>query len=85
MSARNVARTFLTCDTCGKERSALAADATMARIEAAADGWKFIKYDRWAHGNRKGTPRTWDACETCEVPATPEAAQEIRQSREETR
>lgn len=78
MSIKNVTRSYVVCDSCGTERRTVVNDATMARIEAAREGWQFIKYDRWAHGKRRDTPRTWDACPSCELPATPEAATEIR-------
>jgi hypothetical protein len=82
VSAKVVSRTSLVCDTCGFEHLALVADATMARVAAAADGWKYIKYDRIAStapskGGR-GSPRSWDACPSCDIPPTPEAALETR-------
>jgi hypothetical protein len=83
MSVKNVTRAYLTCDSCGIERMALAADATMARIEAAREGWNFIKYTRWANGDRR-SPRSWDACPACELPPTPEAAKEIRDRKEQS-
>lgn len=82
MTVKPVHRCYLICDGCGRERFTLGADATTIRIAAAAEGWKFIQYNRRLGGRRKQIgPRQWDACPDCEVPPTVEDAYAIRQSR----
>lgn len=58
MTAVEVRRTYLQCNTCGRS-TGLAVDAAAARRAAAQLGWKFGR-------GRKN--RSSDACKNCQLP-----------------
>ena len=62
MTAISVSRTQLRCDGgCETVRTYMALDVTGARIEAAADGWRY--------GTRKDRGRrVVDVCPQCQIP-----------------
>lgn len=77
MSVVPVALVQVACDGCGRTCKAMATDATTARIEASRDyGWQYRQF-----GSRRETPREWDACPACPLPATPAEARAIREAR----
>ena len=87
MSAVTVSMCRLVCDTCGTARDSLTLGAISARIEAAAEGWKFAQYDVKGKGLQKripdpkhpgsfsvdATPKQWDSCPGCPLPSAVEA------------
>ena len=99
MSSRVVSRAQIECDSCGKLREDLDPDATTARINAAHDHWKYVRWNIKGMGLQKRRPRQggflpgrfevetvpkqWDCCPDCPLPEGPAEAAKIRDKRTE--
>lgn len=96
MSATTVSFVQLACDTCGFIRAKAVHGATAARIDGAAEGWKYAEWDTRGRNTytkknsfgsptreRRVLPAQWDSCPDCPLPAGPEEAFDIREARRE--
>jgi len=81
MSIRIVNLSHLMCDACGIIRETGAISATLARVQAATEGWKYAEYKHTGYKVRgHKSIDHFDACPNCMLPADQDQARKIRDS-----
>lgn len=97
VTSRVVTFAQIECDNCGARRDDVDQDATVARIGASRDGWKYIAFNIRGKGLQKKVPdedvrgyprykvntvpRQWDCCPECPLPESATEAAQIRDRR----
>jgi hypothetical protein len=65
MSIKAINFSYLVCDACGTTYPTGGTSATVTRIAAAADGWKYAEWKP----RQRGVVDRFDACPQCPLPA----------------